>query len=83
MYITAPEGGMRSLPGGGVAFGPWMFNAITGKGIRDLIVLAINVADCPVTVECGKLFAQVVAFLQKFADVGAVTAPRSSHHLDH
>ena len=50
-------------------------NALTRQVIRNCLEFAVDVANKPCAVQRTEAFAQIVAFVEKFADVSTVAAP--------
>ena len=69
---------MKALP-------PWgsptaaVANALTRQVIRNFVEFAVDVANRPGAVQRTEAFAQIVAFVEKFADVSTVAAPPACH----
>ena len=57
-------------------------NALTRQVIRNFVEFAVDVANKPFAVRGTEAFAQIVAFVEKFADVSTVTAPPACHQRD-
>ena len=54
-------------------------NALTRQVIRNFLEFAVDVANKPLPVQGTEVFAQIVTFVEKFADVSTVTAPPACH----
>ena len=54
-------------------------NALTVQVIRNLVEFAVDVANKPLAVPGTEVFAQIVTFVEKFADVSTVAAPPACH----
>ena len=69
---------MKALPpwGSPTAAGA---NARTRQVIRNFVEFAVDVANRPGAVQRTEAFAQIVAFVEKLADMGSVAAPPACH----
>ena len=72
--FSRKESRHEALParGGPTAAGA---NALASQVIRHFVVFAVDVANKPLPVQGTEVFAQIVTFVEKFADVSTVAAP--------
>ena len=72
--VMAPQDGRST---------PRIANCLARQAIRDRVVFAVDVPNCPRGATLREPFAQVVAFLEQHAEMATMAAPLASHELDH